>query len=528
MIEIEAPDGSVVEFPDGTPDMVMRDAMRRKFPAPGTSGPQTPNIAAKGDMVPGSRVQPDLHGKFVQGATLNSADEIASGLGAPVHAAFNAMTGEGPRSVRENYEQSQARLAAERAATEEAYPKASIAAEIGGALATAPFSGGARLLATGNKLVKAGKAAAAGAGYGGVAGFMSGDGLEDRVDKAKSGAKWGAGLGVAVPTVAAGVGKVAGKLLGDRAKTAATVDELRDIAGAEYRAAEAGVGKSKVAFPADFNRLRRSFNAIAEKNNMGGAFGEVIDKTYPSSKAFLNAINNFNGPSPNFTDMERMRQLLREVVEDNRTIEGLKPDGFMARNFIDALDTYVGATPFKKAREAWRTMKKAEEIADAFWRADLRTSANYSQAGMETAIKQEFKRLAMDGARFVRTFDKPEQEAILKVIHGGGIQNFMRRFGSWAPQTAGIKAMLHGGVAFAEPFVGVPTMIAAAAARHGSTAKTLSNARKVQELVAGTKPGSSRYENLASEQAGRLLLPLSSQSDPSAMRSRENPKPMAR
>ena len=156
---------------------------------PTAQGEQAPNIAAKGDMVPGDRVKPDLHATAAQGMTLNTIDEIASGLSAPVRAAYNAVTGKGPTSVRENFDQSQARQAAQLAATREEYPVASVATEIGGALATAPFSGGARLLATGTKLVKAGKAAAAGAGYGAVAGAASGEGAADRIEKAKSGAK---------------------------------------------------------------------------------------------------------------------------------------------------------------------------------------------------------------------------------------------------------------------------------------------------------------------------------------------------
>ena len=51
MIEVEAPDGSVVEFPDGTPDDVMASAMRQKFGGPEPSqpsAPQSPSINSRG------------------------------------------------------------------------------------------------------------------------------------------------------------------------------------------------------------------------------------------------------------------------------------------------------------------------------------------------------------------------------------------------------------------------------------------------------------------------------------------------
>ena len=47
MIEIEAPDGSIVEFPDGTPDAEIAGAMRRKFGGPEpTTAPAGPFVSA--------------------------------------------------------------------------------------------------------------------------------------------------------------------------------------------------------------------------------------------------------------------------------------------------------------------------------------------------------------------------------------------------------------------------------------------------------------------------------------------------
>lgn len=479
------------------------------------TGEQHPNIAHKGDMTAGDRIKPDLHTTAVQGMTLNAADEAASAIGAPIHALQNRLSGEGPTSLGENYQQLQARQAAQLASTREQHPMASVATEVGGALATAPFTGAGRLLATGGKAYKALKGAGAGAAYGGAAGFMAGDGLEDRTEQAQEGAKWGAGLGAVAPTVAAGVGKIVGKVF-DKPAVRRTMDDVKADVATKYTSADTGLGNVLLE-PEHFNRLRGGFNSIADKAGMGSQFGEVTDKIYPQSKAFIKAINNYGG-NPTFGDIEKARQLLRSAVEDNRTLEGLKPDGFMAQRFIDAVDNFVAMSPYKEARKAYQTLKKSEDIADAFWRAELRTSANYTQAGMATALKQEFKRLAMDEARFKRTFNEAEQNAILAVINGTTTQNALRRIGMLAP-TGQLSQILYTVFGFANPALAIPA-VGGAIARRASTAKTLKNARGVQDLVhnAGVSlpKTKGRYENLASDEARKRLLGLAGQIDPSA------------
>ncbi|ALA16074.1 MULTISPECIES: hypothetical protein [Chelatococcus] len=61
MIEIEAPDGSIVEFPDGTPDDVITDAMRRAFGGPQQSGtPVAQAPAAAPQPAPGAQPAPPI------------------------------------------------------------------------------------------------------------------------------------------------------------------------------------------------------------------------------------------------------------------------------------------------------------------------------------------------------------------------------------------------------------------------------------------------------------------------------------
>lgn len=98
-------------------------------------------------------------------------------------------------------------------------PKTAMAAELGGALATAfvPFAGATRLATLGAKAGKTalglggmmGRGAAVGAAEGGIAGFGVGEGgFSNRVGSATKGALLGGALGGAAPVVAGAVGQV--------------------------------------------------------------------------------------------------------------------------------------------------------------------------------------------------------------------------------------------------------------------------------------------------------------------------------
>jgi hypothetical protein len=205
--------------------------------------PQRSNIAAKGENVKGVsretlemfpdkwRVQPKLADMFAQGGSFGASDEIVSGLMAPFRAASEGT------SLKEAWDQGMAEEAARLATTREAYPKASTALEIVGALGTmkgTPRPANTPKPSMPKRMVKGGAQGAAG---GGTYGFMTGDDLEDRAKRGLQGAGTGALIGTTLPPV----------VEGGRAITKAVTAPFRSYAAPEKYAA----GKVAQAFERD-------------------------------------------------------------------------------------------------------------------------------------------------------------------------------------------------------------------------------------------------------------------------------------
>jgi len=177
VIEIQAPDGTIVRFPDGTPDETIINVMSREY---GGAPKQRMRAAA-------------------QGLTLGFADEAEAGIrslmGQPYDAALSDIRG---------------KLEAYRGA----YPVSSTAYEVGGAAIPSiiaglltPATGGGSAAVVAPSLARIGASAAA---QGGAYAFGTGEGgLAERASRVPGGAAMGAVGGVA----GAGIMRAAGGAL---------------------------------------------------------------------------------------------------------------------------------------------------------------------------------------------------------------------------------------------------------------------------------------------------------------------------
>lgn len=194
-VEIQAPDGSLARFPDGTPDEEIMRVMRETFggPGAGTDGPKENRTSA---------FQAGIDG-VSQGLTFGFSDEIEAGGKAALRKLLGGegdlgqLYDEGIKNARERID-----------ASAEEHPLAYYGGEIGssfavpGGLAKLGIRGAVRAAegaGVGTRMLAGAKEGAAyGAAYG--AGKSEG-GLEERATGALGGAAFGGAIGGATPAV---------------------------------------------------------------------------------------------------------------------------------------------------------------------------------------------------------------------------------------------------------------------------------------------------------------------------------------
>jgi hypothetical protein len=233
----------------------------------------------------------DLYSPILEGASLSAADEVLTGISAPINAVLNKFRG-GPQGVSENYQQTRARYERDKAYAQEQHPVATTVGELAGGLATGKLP--ASFVTRGrNVLTKAVRGAGVGAGYGAVQGFNSGNGFDDRLNDAVSGAQVGAAVGGVLAPVAQGVGK------GYQAVTSRFGSDSRNLAK------DAGV-KSKV-----FRRVAKAYGDDAETGMLAKADdADMLLNSGPQLQAFAENIASQPGQGRNV--------LIRAIGEQSR------------------------------------------------------------------------------------------------------------------------------------------------------------------------------------------------------------------
>lgn len=274
-----------------------------------------------------------------------------------------------------------------------------------------------------------------------------------------------------------------------------SADEIKAAAKALYaRADQAGLRLSQNSFAKAVDDV----SLVAQK----AGINPII---HPKAHAALTQLENAYGATPSLSDVDTLRRILGAAGQ------AIEPaDSFMARIMRDKLDDHldkltpadaiagdpnVGIPALTGARALWKQQSKAETIGDLFERAQNAAGANYTQAGMETALRQKFRQLADNKNKF-RKFNPDEQAAILKVVRGGTLENTLRLFGKFAPH--GLLSTVLGsgagaaiGAHFGETTAGaVAVPMAGEAARRAASAMTQRNAQNVDALIraGGTVP----------------------------------------
>ena len=293
---------------------------------------------------------------------------------------------------------------------------------------------------------------------------------------------------------------------------APTVQELKGQAGQQYKFAEEVGAVFK----------KNSYNQFANKVESTLA-KEGLDKTLqPRVFAALERIKDTKGSNVTLENMEILRRIgqaagssadaserrLASILVENLDdfVETAQP-GQLAKGSSEAVRALTDA------RDLWKRAKKTEIIDDLVASADLRSEANFTQSGMEQALRRKLVNLA-DNPKALRTFTKEEQNAIKLAAKGGPTQNLLRFVGKLAPTgvvsgggSVGLGYLAGG------PIGAVVTPVVGGLARKGAEQLGLRNIEQLRNrLATGNTPipqVSTRSLIGARELAAPLINPIS-------------------
>lgn len=416
-----------------------------------------------------------------QGITLGGADE-----------AYAALTGGNPEAVRAVMEYDR-----------EAHPGASIAGELGGAMAI-PLGGPVRGATT---TARIGNAARSGGRMGAIYGFNTGEGgAKDRIHSMAGGAAFGAGAGGVVGTGGEVVRKLLEKnmqnaAIRNAAKGAPTTAEMQAKGRALYKAVDDAGVQIK---PESFERMRT------------GLYDKLIDEGLdalpkpgsltPGSARVMDIAENMSARMAEeptaalpFRSLDQLRRHAGTAAMDTRP--KARTDANLGREAIAYIDDFVNSlgpndvvagdvkalkTVLPKARDAWAKMSKSRMIDEAMGVGD-----DAYMSGPASGIRNRFASI-LRNPKLSKGFTEMERKAMANVVNGSIPESILNYLGSGLGMTGqvfgGIGLGAMGGPAGAIAGAGLGSA-AAGLSRAASSALTRRKAEIARALVAGGKGG---------------------------------------
>ena len=485
MIEIKLPDGSIAQFPDGMADADIEAVLQQEF-----GGGQAPPVAAPEAQPEQGNWLGDMAGRLgqsigstatgmAQGLTMGSYDELAAGLGSPIKGIENLVTGQDsingvgdvlPFLGRSFLDAQKGQQDLVTQAYDQA-PLAAISGDVAGALGLGLLSGGSNVanIAKPTIIGMAGR----GATEGGIQGATSG--FNGAQDNTLPGRAMGALQGGATGSVLGALtGGVAGGVM-SRAQNAAvpTTQELADQAGALYQSARAS---GVTASPQMTDGIANKIESIARAENVVLPSGKV-NSTYPKLSGVLNVFDEYKGQTIDVGQMQAIRRNLQDAAKS------LDPgERRVATMMLGEFDDFAhGVAPeLAEASNLYWKSKMGEMIEEAIDLADNRSS-QYSQSGMDNALRTQFRQLNAQIIKGrVRGVTPELADQVKKVAEGGAIDNFARAVGKFSVRgpVSAIPSILAGtagagvggpvGAALAAGAVALPGEIGRRVAENGT------------------------------------------------------------
>jgi hypothetical protein len=262
-------------------------------------------------------------------------------------------------------------------------------------------------------------------------------------------------------------------------KAIPTTAELRKATTEAYKRGE----ESGVMVKAE--DYAKAADEIAEN-----AKNEAIDPVlHPKSSRIVKVLQERKGKDLDLQEAENLRRIALEAEGDINPVGAQTGDGRIAGNIVDDLDEKIDALATNAEARALNRRKSNSQMLDVLnERAEIKAGANYTQSGLENALRKEYQALALNQRR-MRRLTEEQRAAIKRVAAGGKMENTLRNVGKLDPTTGGmgmaISAALAGG--FAIPTSGLSLLLPALgfAGKRGATNLALRNVEKAREALVG-------------------------------------------
>jgi len=484
-IEAEAPDGTILEFPDDTPDDVidrtMKAHIQKSAPAP------KPQTSMLDDVMSGPI------GQVGYGAL----EGLSSLPGLPVEAGVllgnlaGSAFGKQWKDISEDpnlkdwgaqgwYESAQRNLGVPKGpdaveGLDRSARKAGIFA--GGALPFGPRG-----------MVPAATA---------FLGSEAGRGL----DQAGVTGGYGEGVGALLGGMAPGV--VKGIATSGIRRGVPTNEQLKATAKQAYDAADnAGV----MVPPESIGQLATNAKQVAADF----AFDPALQ---PGVKVILDRLDDAAQGNVTLKGIDTIRKMAGNVARD-----GTNPSQReLASRLIDQVDDYIdnlksgdvlsgdpqtAAASLKVARDSWKKLRKSEMIDEALSKAERRAASGGVGGNADNATRQNIRAI-LDNPKKSKLFSKEERALMDRVVRGTTPQNALRMLGRFSPETGNLAAWLGIGSTALLPG-GAALPIAGAIAKPIADSLTSRNVSRLSALVRGGKAPAMT----AREQANAMLLEM--------------------
>lgn len=481
MIEVEGPDGTIIEFPEGTSPDVIKGVMQKQFggpSAPAAAQPSAPNMPKVNNSFSAAT------GGLQSGSMFGFDDEIAGLMLSPIEATKNWWQGKG-FDLSKAYGDVQRDFDARKAQRRQDFPVSSIAGEVVGGLATAGGAAKAGLTTIGRMGPVTGAAL-----EGGAYGALSGAGEAkpgERLQGAAIGGATGAALGGILGGVSKGLSNRAAQKTANQTRSAIPAmsaddlqaeastlyDQLRQ-SGARLPAREAAKAKANIDL----------FLSQTDEGLAPTAFGirKVIEKKFANGDVDIvdwhnlsKQVNLISRDASMNKEDARVVGLIKNQIDRLRDTNIIGPKG--------AMDAW------KKANELSLRKAKVEELSRIMDFADLDTG-QYTQAELSQTIAKRFRQLyrseVNNGSKL---FNQQELEIIRDIGQAktqsailNGLKKLAPRGVVSAALGAGVLGSMFPGGNFVVPAVGE------AALRMSNNAASKSAQTFVDDVSRGVMP----------------------------------------